>query len=54
MVRFTINGVTMTGTVVGQEREISTGRWLYEIRSDGRSGPDFQTAKLHFSDFEIL
>ncbi len=54
MVRFTINGVEMTGTVVGQEREISTGRWVYEIRCDGRSGPDFQTAKLHFSDFEVL
>ena len=50
MVRFTINGIEMTGTVVGQERETSTGRWLYEILPLGCH----QTAKMHFSDFEVL
>ena len=51
MVRYQINGVTVTGTVVSQEREVSTGRWLYEIQPDN---PAQLTEKMHFSEFEIV
>jgi len=50
MVRFTINGVEMTGRVVGQERDISTGRWIYEILPLGC----VQTEKMHYSDLEVI
>ena len=49
MVRFTINGVEMTGRVVGQERDIN-GRWIYEILPLGC----VQTEKMHDSDLEVI
>ncbi len=50
LVRFEINGVTVTGTVVGQEKTDS-GRWLYEVQP---TNPAQLTEKLHFSELQVV
>ncbi len=50
VVRYETNGVTVTGTVVGQEKTDS-GRWLYEVQP---TNPAQLTEKLHFSELQVV
>ncbi len=53
LVRYTINGVEITGVVMGQGKA-KDGRWLYHIHQvspDSAAGLD---ARLYFSEFEIV
>lgn len=54
-VRYRIHGVEMTGTIVGYEREPSTGRWLYQIEPAHLDVEERWTpSRLYFSEFQVV
>ena len=54
LVRYTINGVEITGIIMGQERDPRDGRWIYDIHQTHPATAHGLTARLHFSEFEII
>lgn len=55
VVRWETEGVKREGIVVAQEKDPTTGRWIYEIEPlTALPEGSWEPSKLHFSEFEVV